>query len=100
MSKVLEVIETHLSEEDFSIEQFGKEVGMSRVQLHRKLKALSGKSASRYLRSVRLNKAKKMIEEQKGNVSEVAYSVGFSSPQYFASCFKKEFGYPPSDLIS
>ena len=100
MNKVLEVIENHLSEEEFSIEQFGKEVGMSRVQLHRKLKALSGKSASNYLRSVRLSKAKQMIKEQKGNVSEIAYSVGFSSPQYFTRCFKEEFGYPPSDLIS
>ncbi|OGU65082.1 MAG: hypothetical protein A2W30_05210 [Ignavibacteria bacterium RBG_16_36_9] len=100
MSKVLEVIENHISEEEFSIEQFGKEVGMSRVQLHRKLKALSGKSASSYFRSVRLSKAKKMIEEQKGNVSEIAYAVGFSSPQYFTRCFKEEFGYPPSDLIN
>lgn len=100
LSKVLEVIENHISEEEFSIEQFGKEVGMSRVQLHRKLKALSGKSASNFLRSVRLAKAKKMIEEQKGNVSEIAYSVGFSSPQYFTRCFKEEFGYPPSDLIA
>jgi signal transduction histidine kinase/DNA-binding response OmpR family regulator len=100
MSKVMEVLETHLSEEEFSIEQFGKEVGMSRVQLHRKLKALSGKSASNYLRSVRLNKAKKMIEEQKGNISEIAYSVGFSSPQYFSRSFKEEFGFPPSDLVT
>ncbi len=98
MCKVMEVIENHLSEEEFSIEQFGKEVGMSRVQLHRKLKALSGKSASNYLRSVRLSKAKKMIKEQKGNISEIAYSVGFSSPQYFTRCFKEEFGFPPSDL--
>jgi len=95
--KVMEVIENHLSEEAFTIEQFGKEVGMSRVQLHRKLKALSGKSASHYLRSVRLQKAKKMIEEQKGNISEIAYSVGFSSPQYFTRTFKEEFGYPPSE---
>ena len=99
MNKVLEVIENHLSDEEFSIEQFSSEVGMSRVQLHRKLKALSGKSASIYLRSVRLNKAKKMIEEQKGNISEIAYSVGFSSPQYFTRCFKEEFGIPPSDLF-
>ena len=99
MNKVLEAIENHLSDEEFSIEQFSSEVGMSRVQLHRKLKALSGKSASIYLRSVRLNKAKKMIEEQKGNISEIAYSVGFSSPQYFTRCFKEEFGFPPSDLF-
>jgi YesN/AraC family two-component response regulator len=99
MSKVMEVIENHLSEEEFSIEQFGKEVGMSRMQLHRKLKALTGKSASNYLRAVRLNKAKQMIEEEKGNISEIAYSVGFSSPQYFTRCFKEEFGFPPSDLL-
>ena len=99
MNKVLEAIENHLSDEEFSIEQFSSEVGMSRVQLHRKLKALSGKSASIYLRSVRLNKAKKMIEEQKGNISEIAYSVGFSSPQYFTRCFKEEYGFPPSDLF-
>ena len=98
MSKVLEVIENHMSEEDFSIEQFGKEAGMSRMQLHRKLKALTGKSASNYLRSVRLNKAKQMIEEKTGSISEIAYSVGFSSPQYFTRCFKEEFGHPPSEL--
>lgn len=98
MSKVMEVIENHISEEEFNIEQFGKEVGMSRMQLHRKLKALTGKSASNYLRSVRLNKAKQMIEEQKGNISEIAYSVGFSSPQYFTRSFKDEFGFPPSEL--
>ncbi len=99
ISKVMEVIENHISEEEFSIEQFSKEVGMSRVQLHRKLKALSGKSASHYLRSVRLSKAKQMIKEQKGNISEIAYSVGFSSPQYFTRCFKEEYGYPPSNLV-
>jgi YesN/AraC family two-component response regulator len=100
MYKVMEVIENHISEEEFSIEQFGKEVGMSRMQLHRKLKALSGKSASHYIRSVRLSKARRMIEEREGNISEIAYSVGFSSPQYFARCFKEEFGFPPSDLTT
>ena len=100
MSKVMEVIEQYISEEEFTIEDFGKEVGMSRMQLHRKLKALTGKSASNYLRSVRLSKAKKMIEEEKGTISEIAYSVGFSSPQYFTRSFKEEFGYPPSDLIN
>jgi signal transduction histidine kinase/ligand-binding sensor domain-containing protein/DNA-binding response OmpR family regulator len=99
LSKVLEVAEKHLSEESFSIEEFGNEVGMGRVQLHRKLKALTGKSPSLYLRSVRLAKAKKMIEEKQGNISEIAYSVGFSTPIYFTKCFKEEFGYTPSDLM-
>ncbi|HSR19021.1 MAG TPA: ATP-binding protein, partial [Ignavibacteriaceae bacterium] len=99
MNKIMDVIEKHLSEEEFSIEEFGSEVGMSRSQIHRKLKALSGKSASVFLRSVRLAKAKNMMEEQKGNISEISYLVGFSSPSYFTKCFKDEFGYPPSEIL-
>ena len=98
MGKVVEVIENHISEEEFDIEQFAEEVYMSRMQLHRKLKALTGKSASLYVRSFRLLKAKRMIEEKQGNFSEIAYSVGFSSPAYFTKCFKEEFGVPPSEL--
>ena len=98
--KVMEVIEKHISEEEFSIEEFGNEVGMSRTQFHRKFKAITGKPASMFLRSLRLTKAKKMIEEQRGNISEIAYSVGFSSPSYFTKCFKEEFGYTPSDLVN
>ena len=66
INKVLKVIEDHISDEAFNIEEFADEIGMSRVQLHRKLKALVGKSASLYIRSVRLAKAKKMIEEEDG----------------------------------
>jgi signal transduction histidine kinase/ligand-binding sensor domain-containing protein/DNA-binding response OmpR family regulator len=98
LRKVLETVERHLSEEDFSIEQFGEEVGMSRQQLNRKIKALTGKSASLHLRSIRLAKAKLMITEKLGNISEIAYSVGFSSPAYFTACFKEEFGCPPSEV--
>lgn len=96
--KINDIIEKHISDENFSIEEFGKEIGMSRSQFHRKLKALVGKSASLYLRSVRLNKAKKMLEEGRGNISEISYETGFSSPSYFTYCFKEEFGYPPSEI--
>lgn len=95
MNRVLEVIEEHLADEHFSIENIGKEIGMSRSQIHRKLIALTGKSASLYLRSVRLTKAKKMIEMKAATISEIAYSVGFGSPAYFSKCFKHEFGYSP-----
>lgn len=95
--KVNEAIEKHLSEEDFNAEEFGVEVGMSRTQFYRKLKAITGMPASLYLRNIRLARAKKMIEEKQGNISEIAYSVGFSSPSYFTKCFKDEFGYPPSE---
>jgi signal transduction histidine kinase/ligand-binding sensor domain-containing protein/DNA-binding response OmpR family regulator len=97
MSKVIKVIEEHISEESFNIESFGEEVGMSRTQFYRKLKAITGMPASIYLRTVRLSKAKMMIEEQQGTISEIAYSVGFSSPSYFTKCFKDEFGFPPSE---
>jgi signal transduction histidine kinase/DNA-binding response OmpR family regulator/streptogramin lyase len=98
LAKVIEIIEKHLSEEEFSIEDFSKEVGMSRHHLHKKLKAIVGKSPSQYVRSVRLHRAKELIEEGNGNISEIAYNVGFSSPAYFSRCFKKEFGYSPSNL--
>ncbi len=100
MNRLRGIIDLHIAEEEFSIDQFGKEAGMSRSQVHRKLKALTGRSPSQYLRLIRLSRAKNMIEEQKGTVSEIAYSVGFSSPAYFSRCFKSEFGYPPSDLVN
>ncbi len=100
INKVKELVHNHLAEEGFSTAQFASEAGMSRVQLHRKLKALTGKSASSFVKSIRLAEARKMIEERKGNISEISYLVGFSSPQYFTRCFKEEYGLPPSDLIS
>jgi len=99
IKKVTEVIENHISEEEFNIEDFGKEVGMSRMQIYRKLKALTGKSATHYIRSVKLFKAKEMLGENEATISEIAYSLGFSSPSYFTRCFREEFGYPPSDLV-
>ena len=98
LDRVMNVIDEHISEEEFSIEEFGKDVGMSRSQMHRKLKALTGKSTSLYLRTVRLAKAKQMIEAKQGNISEISYQVGFSSPAYFSRCFKEEFGYTPSEV--
>ena len=99
MERIFKVIEEHISEEEFSIEEFGNEVGMSRSQMFRKIKALTGKSCSVYLRSIRLAKAKIMLQNNQANVSEIAYSVGFGSPSYFAHCFKEEFGFAPSELV-
>jgi signal transduction histidine kinase/DNA-binding response OmpR family regulator len=99
MCKVINIIERHLSEEDFSVEQFGNELSMSRVQIYRKIKALTGLTPSKYISSIRLNTARRMILDKKGNISEIAYLVGFGSPTYFTRCFKEEFGCLPSDLI-
>jgi len=99
IEKIFTVINEHLSEEEFSIEDIAMEIGMSRAQIYRKIKALTGKSPSLYLRSVRLSKAKEMIKEGKGTISEISFWVGFSSPAYFSRCYKEEYGYPPSDQI-
>ena len=100
LNRVIEVVNNHLDQEDFSIEAFDQELGMGRVQIFRKLKALTGKSPSRYIRTVRLTRARQMIEDKSGNISEIAYSVGFASPAYFSMCFKEEFGLLPSDLTN
>jgi signal transduction histidine kinase/ligand-binding sensor domain-containing protein/DNA-binding response OmpR family regulator len=100
LNKVLNVINEHISEEDFSIELLSKESAMSKEQIYKKIKALTGKSPSLFLRSIRLVRAKKMIKENKSTISEISYLVGFSSPAYFTKCFKEEFGNSPSDLLS
>ena len=100
ISKIQKIIIERISDEGFSTEELGSEIGMSRSQVFRKIKALTGKSPSTYVRSIRLLKAKGMIENGEGNISEIAYSVGFSSPIYFSKCFKDEFGYPPKNFIS
>jgi AraC-like DNA-binding protein len=92
----LEFIRDHLSEEDLSVEKFGSEMGMSRTQLHRKIKALTNLSASEFIRSLRLKHAAILIEQKYGTMAEIAYEVGFNNPSYFAECFRKQFGKSPS----
>jgi AraC-like DNA-binding protein len=100
LRKVLNVIDEHISDENFNIEMLSRESAMSREQVFKKLKALTGKSPAHFLRSIRLAKAKNMIREQKETIAEISYSVGFSSPAYFTKCFKEEFGYSPSELLA
>ncbi|MFT4680974.1 MAG: signal transduction histidine kinase/DNA-binding response OmpR family regulator [Flavobacteriales bacterium] len=96
--KVREVVQEHLDDEHFSVEELSRKVGMSRAQIHRKLSALTGKSASRFVRSYRLQHAMQLLESHAGTVSEIAYKVGFSSPAYFTKCFSEEYGMSPSQV--
>lgn len=98
IKRLMKVINEHLSDEEFSIEELGKESAMSRGQIYKKVKALTGKSPSLFLRSIRLSKAKRMIKDRQGTISEIAYSVGFNSPSYFTKCFNEEYGYPPTEI--
>ncbi|MEM9895922.1 MAG: tetratricopeptide repeat protein [Bacteroidota bacterium] len=96
LKKALEVVEQHMSDSEFTVEAFQKEMGMSRMQLHRKLKALTNFSASEFIRDIRLQRAADLLSTNGINVSEVAYSCGFNSVSYFTQCFTEKHGLNPS----
>lgn len=96
IKKLQTVIDQDLKNPDFSAEAFAATVGMSRMQLHRKLKSLMGLSASEFIRKERLKRSADLLKRENLNVSEVAYAVGFNDADYFTKCFKEEFGMTPS----
>jgi signal transduction histidine kinase/ligand-binding sensor domain-containing protein/DNA-binding response OmpR family regulator len=96
LRKALEVVEKHLSETDFETATLAREVCMSRMQLNRKLQALTGRSAHQFIRNLRLQRAAKLLGSHWGNVTEVAFEVGFTSLSSFAKAFREEFGVSPS----
>ena len=98
LMRVKNAVEAHLDDENFSVEELSKEVGMSRAQLHRKLIALTGVSASRFVRNYRLEHAYQLLQNKVGTVSEIAYRVGYSSPAYFTKCFTEDYGISPSQV--
>ena len=100
LEKATEVVEQHLANSNFSVEIFGKEMAMSRVQLHRKLTALINQSASRFIRTVRLKRAAEMLADKSANVSGAAYDVGFNNLSWFAKCFHEQYGISPSDFAN
>ncbi|HIB48566.1 MAG TPA: response regulator [Flavobacteriaceae bacterium] len=97
LGKVQEVLDKHLTDPDFSVDEFSKLLGMSRMQLHRKLKALTGVSATEFVRSQRLQLATTLLKESDVTISEICYQVGFNNPSYFSKCFKEVFGCLPSE---
>ncbi|MCB0565295.1 MAG: response regulator [Phaeodactylibacter sp.] len=96
LRKVKAVIEENLSDATFGVQELSRELGLSRSQLFRKIKALTGKSILLYIRSVRLHKAREMLKSTRLNISEVGYMVGFTNPAYFSTAFLNEFGESPS----
>ncbi len=98
LQKVMKIIKENIDNELLSVEDIASKVGFSRAQLHRKLKALTNKSARQLVNEIRLKKAKTMLKQKVGSVSEVAYSVGFSNMSYFTKSFKEKFGVLPSKV--
>lgn len=89
------IVEANLSNENFTVEDICKKIGISRVQLYRKVKALMNVNVNDYILNSRLQKAKYMLQHEETSISEVAYATGFSSPAYFSTVFKSKFGVTP-----
>ena len=98
VEKLRSIIQSHLSDSDFNVERIGEEIGMSRVQLYRKTKSLTGMSPVELLRKSRLERASQLLRTTDRSISEIAYETGFSAPSYFAKCYKEEYGMSPGEM--
>lgn len=100
LSKATQVVIEHLDEADFDVEHLEQALDMSKMQLYRKLKMLTSLAGNEFIRSIRLQQARILLEKGSLNVSEVAYQVGFNDPAYFTRAFKKQYGFAPKTFIS
>ena len=92
------ILQDNLHDADFNVERIGEEMGMSRVQLYRKVKQLSGMTPVELLRKSRLARGRQLLETTDRSISEIAYDTGFSAPSYFTKCFKDEYGVSPGEI--
>ena len=92
------MVESHLDDSELSVEDLATQMNLSRVQLYRKVKAVTGSTPIELLRTARLNRAYQLLLTTDKSVSEVAYQVGFTAPSYFTKCFKDEYGMLPGDI--
>jgi len=99
LNQVMECVEHVWDKSDLTMPDFAREVGMSKSQLARKLKALSGLSPNDFLKEYKLRRAIALMEDQNMNIAEVTMAIGFSNPSYFTKCFRKRFGKAPSDYL-
>jgi len=98
ITRLLKIVEEHLGNEKFGVEQLAEEIGMSRSQIHRKMVALTNQAPNQFIRTFRLTRAMELLKKKAATTSEIAYQVGFSSPSYFTKCFRETFGYPPLEI--
>ena len=96
IQKILHFINENISEPELTVELLSSKIFLSRSQLYRKIKTLTGVSVNEFIRNVRLEKAKQLIEKGNNNINEISYKVGFTSPSYFAKCYKIKYGHLPT----
>lgn len=97
MDRIMKVINQHISEPEFNVEALTQEVGISRAQLHRKMKEMTGISAGEFIRNLRLEQAARLIAEGNINITQVAFAVGFNNQTHFSTVFKKHYGMTPTE---
>ena len=98
ISRFKEVVESRLENSELSVEDLAADMNLSRVQLYRKVKSVTGSTPVELLRTARLNRAYRMLMTTDKSVSEIAYQVGFTAPSYFTKCFKESYGMLPGDV--
>lgn len=99
MSKLLNISEANLSDQEFGPDNLSTEICVSRPQLYRKIKALTGRSPNDFIHSLRMARALALLKQKKANIAEVAFETGFNSPSYFTKCFTERFGCTPSLFV-
>jgi YesN/AraC family two-component response regulator len=99
LQNAITFVKENMSDSDLNIEDMGKQLGMSRAQLYRKIKSLTDQSPSEFVRTIRLKQAAYLLTQNKLNISEIAYHVGFNSPQYFTNSFREYFNMSPSEYL-
>ena len=99
VKRLLDFISQHISDSDFNLESLSNETGMSQMQLYRKIKGLFGFSPAEFVKTIRLKRGAELLRIKTGNISEIAYEVGFENPAYFSTCFRQQFGISPSAFI-
>jgi DNA-binding response OmpR family regulator len=96
LRKLFEAVQQHLLDDQFGVESLARKIGFSVSQLERKVECITGQRPNEFIRSIRLERARQLLERRAGTVSEVAFEVGFNNLSYFARSYKRKFGFPPS----
>ncbi|MCW0484469.1 hybrid sensor histidine kinase/response regulator [Gaoshiqia sediminis] len=99
IEKAINVVEEHISDTEFSVEELGAAVGLSRSHLYKKLMSITGKGPAEFIRTIRLKRGRQLLGKSQLQIAEIAYAVGFNSPKRFSINFKNEFGISPSDYL-
>jgi AraC-like DNA-binding protein len=95
---LMEITNKNWNKINFRVDDYCKQIGVSKSQVYRKITSLTGRSPNEFIREFRLRKALRLIEKHNGNISEIAFESGFSNPSYFTQCFRKRFGLLPSEF--